>query len=42
MLFRSADRVYVMERGRIVLSGTAQEVGGQLDKIESAYLTGST
>ena len=36
-----ADRVYVMERGRIVLSGTADEVGGQLDKIEAAYLAGS-
>ena len=33
-----ADRVYVMERGRIVLSGTADEVTGQLDKIEAAYL----
>ena len=35
-----ADRAYVMERGRIVLSGTADEVVGQLDKIEAAYLTG--
>jgi len=35
-----ADRAYVMERGRIVLSGTAEEVVGQLDKIEAAYLTG--
>jgi branched-chain amino acid transport system ATP-binding protein len=33
-----ADRVYVMERGRIVLSGTSSEVIGQLDKIEAAYL----
>ncbi|HEX2384691.1 MAG TPA: ABC transporter ATP-binding protein [Acidimicrobiales bacterium] len=33
-----ADRVYVMERGRIVLSGTSGEVFGQLDKIEAAYL----
>ena len=37
-----ADRVYVMERGHIVLSGTAHEVVGQLDKIEAAYLPGST
>jgi branched-chain amino acid transport system ATP-binding protein len=37
-----ADRVHVIERGRIVLSGTAQEVVGQLDKIEAAYLPGST
>ena len=36
-----ADRVYVMERGRITLSGTVDEVAGQLDKIEAAYLTGS-
>jgi branched-chain amino acid transport system ATP-binding protein len=35
-----ADRVYVMERGRIVVSGTADEVSGQLDRIESAYLAG--
>jgi branched-chain amino acid transport system ATP-binding protein len=33
-----ADRVHVMERGRIVLSGTSAEVVGQLDKIEDAYL----
>jgi hypothetical protein len=31
-----------MERGRIVLSGTAEEVAGQLDKIEDAYLTGGS
>ena len=37
---RIADRVYVMERGRIVLAGTSEEVSGQLDKIESAYLAG--
>lgn len=36
-----ADRVYVIERGRIVLSGTADEVGGQLDRIEDAYLAGA-
>jgi branched-chain amino acid transport system ATP-binding protein len=39
---RIADRVHVMERGRVVLSGTAHEVAGQLDKIEDAYLTGGT
>ena len=39
---RIADRVHVMERGRIVLSGTADEVAGQLDRIEDAYLTGGT
>ena len=36
-----ADRAYVMERGKIVLSGTADEVRGQLDRIEAAYLAGS-
>jgi branched-chain amino acid transport system ATP-binding protein len=36
-----ADRVYVMERGRIALTGTSAEVVGQLDKIEAAYLTGT-
>jgi branched-chain amino acid transport system ATP-binding protein len=36
-----ADRVYVMERGRISLSGSSDEVVGQLDKIEAAYLAGS-
>jgi branched-chain amino acid transport system ATP-binding protein len=35
-----ADRVYLMERGRIALSGTAAEVAGQLDTIEDAYLAG--
>lgn len=37
-----ADRVYVMERGRIVLSGTADEVRGELARVEAAYLTGSS
>ena len=37
-----ADRVYLMERGRIVLHGTSAEVVGQLDKIEATYLSGST
>jgi branched-chain amino acid transport system ATP-binding protein len=34
-----ADRVYVMQRGRIALSGTSAELAGQLDKVESAYLS---
>ncbi len=37
-----ADRVYLMERGRVVLSGTSHEVLQQIDKIEAAYLTGGT
>ncbi len=37
-----ADRAYVMERGRIVLSGTVEEVRGNLDRLEAAYLAPST
>lgn len=33
-----ADRVYVLERGRVVLSGTADEVGGEIERVETAYL----
>ena len=33
-----ADRVYVMQRGRVAFSGSVDEVAGQLDKIEAAYL----
>jgi branched-chain amino acid transport system ATP-binding protein len=36
-----ADRVYVLARGRIALSGRSQDVVGQLDKIEAAYLAGA-
>ncbi len=35
-----ADRVYVMQRGRIVMSGTGQEVHGRIDEIEATYLSG--
>jgi branched-chain amino acid transport system ATP-binding protein len=34
-----ADRVYVMQRGRIVLSGASTDIRGQLSEIEAAYLT---
>lgn len=37
-----ADRVYVMERGRVALSGDVDEVKGQLDQIEAAYLSGTS
>ena len=37
-----ADRIYLMERGRIVLSGTSAELVNQIGKIESAYLAEST
>jgi branched-chain amino acid transport system ATP-binding protein len=36
-----ADRVYVMRRGRIALSGTPAEVASQLDELEAAYLAGN-
>jgi branched-chain amino acid transport system ATP-binding protein len=36
-----ADRVYVMERGHIALTGTTDEIVGQLDRIEAAYLSGT-
>jgi branched-chain amino acid transport system ATP-binding protein len=35
-----ADRVYVMQRGRIVMSGTGEEVHGRIDEIEATYLSG--
>jgi branched-chain amino acid transport system ATP-binding protein len=34
-----ADRVYVMQRGRIVMSGTAEDVGGRIDEVEATYLS---
>jgi branched-chain amino acid transport system ATP-binding protein len=33
-----ADRVYVMQRGRITISGTAEELKEQLTTIEASYL----
>jgi branched-chain amino acid transport system ATP-binding protein len=36
-----ADRVYVIARGRIALTGASEDVVGQLDKIEAAYLAGA-
>jgi branched-chain amino acid transport system ATP-binding protein len=35
-----ADRLYLMERGRIVLSGTSDELVSQIGKIEAVYLSG--
>jgi branched-chain amino acid transport system ATP-binding protein len=37
---RVADRAYVMRRGRVELSGTADEMASRLDEIEETYLTG--
>jgi branched-chain amino acid transport system ATP-binding protein len=35
-----ADRVYVMQRGRIVMQGTADDVRKDIEQIERAYLSG--
>lgn len=35
-----ADRVYVLRRGRVVLSGTAVEMRGRIHEIERSYLAG--
>jgi hypothetical protein len=32
--------VYVMQRGRIAMSGTSDEVHGRIDEIEATYLSG--
>jgi branched-chain amino acid transport system ATP-binding protein len=37
-----ADRVYVMQRGRITLSGTADQLKDQLTQIEASYLEART
>jgi branched-chain amino acid transport system ATP-binding protein len=34
-----ADRVLVMRRGRLYLQGTADEMWGRIDEIQSAYLS---
>jgi ABC-type branched-subunit amino acid transport system ATPase component len=36
-----ADRVYVMDRGRISLTGTAEELSARVDEIQSSYLSGT-
>jgi ABC-type branched-subunit amino acid transport system ATPase component len=33
-----ADRVYVLRRGRIQLSGTVEDLRGRIDEIQSSYL----
>ena len=35
-----ADRVYVLKRGRIVMSGTSEEIARDIERVERAYLTG--
>jgi branched-chain amino acid transport system ATP-binding protein len=37
-----ADRVYIMDRGRIALSGTSTELRDRVDEIQSSYLATST
>jgi branched-chain amino acid transport system ATP-binding protein len=34
-----ADRAYVMQRGEVVLEGTADEIRSRVDALEQAYLT---
>jgi branched-chain amino acid transport system ATP-binding protein len=34
-----ADRVYVMDRGTVTLSGAAEDLRGRLDEIEATYLS---
>jgi branched-chain amino acid transport system ATP-binding protein len=36
-----ADRVYVMDRGRISIAGTAEELAKRVDEIQSSYLSGT-
>jgi branched-chain amino acid transport system ATP-binding protein len=35
-----ADRVYVLQRGRVVLSGTGRDMAGRIDEIEGHYMHG--
>jgi branched-chain amino acid transport system ATP-binding protein len=35
-----AQRVYVLQRGRVALEGTSQEILGRLDEVEQTYLAG--
>lgn len=37
-----ADRVYVMERGRIAMGGTADDAAAHIDRIEDVYLAGGS
>ncbi|HWI71354.1 MAG TPA: ATP-binding cassette domain-containing protein [Baekduia sp.] len=35
-----ADRVCVLQRGRLVLQGTSEELRGRMDEVEQSYLAG--
>ncbi len=37
-----ADRVYVMDRGRISITGTADELRQRVDEIQSSYLANNS
>lgn len=37
-----ADRVYVLHRGRVTMTGTPKELRANLDAIESSYLANGT
>jgi branched-chain amino acid transport system ATP-binding protein len=37
-----ADRVYVLQRGRVALEGTADEIRGRIGELERTYLAGPT
>jgi branched-chain amino acid transport system ATP-binding protein len=37
-----ADRVYVMQRGQVAISGPVDQVRGRLDEIEATYLAGAS
>jgi len=36
------DRAYVMRRGKVVMSGTSDDLGGMMSEIEGHYLDTST
>jgi branched-chain amino acid transport system ATP-binding protein len=36
-----ADRVYVLQRGRVQLSGRAEEMRGRIDEVQASYLAGA-
>lgn len=36
----TADRVYVLQRGRVALQGTAEDIADRLDEVEQTYLEG--
>lgn len=41
-VLKVADRVHILRRGKIEISGTAAEIWDRLDEIEAAYLSGAS